>query len=185
MLALALASCAPSGPSQAQTQAAQCAATTMPPAAYLAPPGIANKPGYIELNASVAGQFGSPIVGLKQADFSVDTSGTALPIAFLRENTRVPVSIGILVDSSGSMQPKLPTVKLALAEFIGDLGPSDQVFLIVFTFKPFLLQPLTTDHRAVVQSLSKLRAFGQTSIYDPIVSGVGYLAREATRRRFF
>jgi hypothetical protein len=47
------------------------------------------------------------------------------------------------------------------------------VFLIAFSTQPHLLQPLTADRRAVVQGLSQLHAFGQTSIYDSIVLSVG------------
>jgi hypothetical protein len=60
-----------------------------------------------------------------------------------------------------------------LAEFINGLNPSDEVFLIAFSAKPRMLQPLTTDHHVAVQSLSQLHAFGQTSIYDSIVLAVG------------
>jgi VWFA-related protein len=170
LLALALTSCASSKSPYAMTAAP-------PPPIFMAPREIVKKPGYVEVNASVINQSGSPIPGLKQTDFIAELTGARLPIVFFRENARLPMSIGILIDTSGSMEPKLPTVKLSLAEFIGDLSPSDEVFLIAFTFQPYLLQPLTTDHQAVVQSLSKLRAFGQTSIYDSIVSGVGVFSK--------
>jgi VWFA-related protein len=148
-----------------------------PPPIFLAPREIVNKPGYVEVNTSVITQSGSPIPSLKQADFVVDLAAAHPSIVFFSENACLPMSIGILIDSSGSMQPKLSTVNLGVADFISDLSPSDEVFLIAFTFQPYLLQPLTTDHQAVVQSLSKLRAFGQTSIYDSIISGVGVFGK--------
>jgi VWFA-related protein len=170
LLALALASCAPS---KAQTQAAQYVTASTPMPVFVASPEIANKPGYLELNVYVANRSGSPIPGLKHDDFIADTSGRHLPIAFFHENVRTPISIGILIDTSGSMSPKLSTVQLKLAEFISGLSPSDEVFLIAFSTQPHLLQPLTADRRAVVQGLSQLHAFGQTSIYDSIVLAVG------------
>src|SRR5487761_2086481 len=69
---LGLMSCAPS---IAQMQAAQYAIAASPPQVLLAPPTIVNKPGYLELNASVVNHAGSPILGLGQADFIADTSG--------------------------------------------------------------------------------------------------------------
>jgi VWFA-related protein len=140
---------------------------------FLAPPEVANKPGYIELKVSVTNRSGGAIPGLKRDDFIADTSGTHLPIAFFAENVRAPIAIGVLIDTSGSMAPKLSTVQLKLSEFINDLSPSDEVSLIAFSTQPHLLQPLTTDHPAVLQELSLLHGFGQTSIYDSIVLAVG------------
>jgi VWFA-related protein len=179
-LVMTLAGCAPSGPSQAQTQAAQYAAIATTTPVFVAPREIAGRPGYVELNASVAGQSGSAIPSLKQADFIVDTSGVDVPIAFFRQSARTPMTIGILVDQSNSMKPKLAKVQLKLAEFINGLDPSDEVFLIAFSFQPLLLQPLTTDHQAVVQGLSQLHAFGLASIYDSIV----FAEREFKKGRY-
>jgi VWFA-related protein len=160
LLVLALTSCVPSS----------ATAPTAP--VLLAPHEIASKPGYLELKALVANQSGNPIPGLKQADFIADTSGMRLPIVFLHENAQAPMSIGILIDTSGSMSPKLDTIKLKLGEFIDGLSSSDEVCLIAFSSRPRLLQPLTTDHQAIVQKLSLLSAFGQTSIYDSIIQAV-------------
>jgi VWFA-related protein len=173
LLALVLTSCAPS---KAQIQATHYATAATSPPLFQASRAIANKPGYFELNAFVANQLGRPIPDLKEADFLADTSGMRVPIAFFHEN-RSPMSIGILVDTSGSMKRKLDTVKLMLAEFINGLNPSDEVFLIAFSAEPQMLQPLTTNHQAVVQSLSQLHVFGQTSIYDSIVLAVGELGK--------
>jgi len=175
LLALALASCA-SLRSHSQTYSYSTTAKPPPPV-FAAPPEIADKPGYLEAKVSVENQSSSSIPTLQQADFIADLSGVQVPIAFFRQNPRAPISIGILVDSSGSMEPKLGTVKRELAGFINGLDPSDQVFLIAFTYQPFLLQTLTTDHQAVVRSLAKLRAFGQTALYDSIVSGVGVFGK--------
>jgi Ca-activated chloride channel homolog len=60
-----------------------------------------------------------------------------------------------------------------LVQFINGLNSSDEIFLITFSTKPDLFQPLTTDRQAVVHSLSKLKPFGQTSIYDAIVLAMG------------
>ena len=173
LLALVLTSCSPS---KAQIQATHYATAAISAPVFQASRAIANKPGYFELNAFVASQLGRPIPDLKEADFLADTSGVQVPIAFFHEN-RSPMSIGILVDTSGSMKRKLDTVKLMLAEFINGLNPSDEVFLIAFSAKPQMLQPLTVNHQAVVQSLSQLLAFGQTSIYDSIVLAVGELGK--------
>ncbi|MBF6569176.1 MAG: VWA domain-containing protein [Candidatus Binataceae bacterium] len=175
LLVLVLASCA-SLKSNSQTYSYSTTAKPPPPV-FAAPPAIAGKPGYREAKVSVENRSGTAIPDIRQADFIADLSGVQVPIAFFRHNPRAPISIGILVDSSGSMEPKLDTVKRELAGFIGGLDPADELYLIAFTYQPILLQPLTTDHQAVVQSLAKLRAFGQTALYDSIVSGVGVFGK--------
>jgi hypothetical protein len=172
VLALSVAGCART-PSIAQTQAAHYATAVTPLPVFQASPSIANKPGYFELQAHVKYLADGPIPELREADFVADVSRSRVPIAFFSENPRAPMSIGLLVDTSGSMKPKIATVQLELAKFINGLAPSDEVFLIAFSSKPEVLQPMTTDHHAVTQKLSLLHTSGQTSIYDSIVLAVG------------
>jgi von Willebrand factor type A domain len=74
-----------------------------------------------------------------------------IPIQFFAHE---PASIGILADTSGSMESKLPQAKEAITQFVNDLNPQDDVFLFAFSSQPFLLQPFTTDHKAVVARTS-------------------------------
>jgi len=76
------------------------------------------------------------------------------------------------VDTSGSMEPKLRQAQSAITEFVNDLNPRDDVFLFAFSSQPFLLQPFTTDHQAVIGRLSLLYAQGETAIFDTIIDGL-------------
>jgi Ca-activated chloride channel family protein len=82
------------------------------------------------------------------------------------------VSIGILVDTSGSMEPKIPQARAAIAQFIRDLNPSDDLFLYAFSDEQFLLQPFTTNHELVMRRLSLLHAYGDTAVFDTLVDGL-------------
>jgi VWFA-related protein len=83
-----------------------------------------------------------------------------------------PASVGILVDTSYSMESKLQQAKAAITQFVNDLNPRDNIFLFAFSSAPFLLQPFTTNHDSVLQCLSLLYAQGQTALYDTLDDGM-------------
>ena len=85
--------------------------------------------------------------------------------------------MGILVDTSGSMTPKIPQARAAIAEFLHDLNDKDDVFLFAFSSHPFLLQPFTTNHDLVMRRLALLHAYGQTALFDVIMEGLQMVQR--------
>ncbi|HJU10778.1 MAG TPA: VWA domain-containing protein [Candidatus Binataceae bacterium] len=133
---------------------------------------LARQPGYNQLTVTILDQQGRYVTGLQKNDFRLYIDGQQRPIEFFRQDLNTPVSIGILVDTSGSMEPKLMQARTAITEFVNDLNPRDDVFLFAFSSQPFLLQPFTTDHQAVIGRLSLLYAQGETAIFDTIIDGL-------------
>jgi Ca-activated chloride channel homolog len=133
---------------------------------------LARQPGYSQLTVTIVDQQGRYITGLQKNDFNLYIDGQQRPIEFFRQDLNTPVSVGILVDTSGSMEPKLMQARAAITEFVNDLNPRDDVFLFAFSSQPFLLQPFTTDHQAVIGRLSLLYAQGETAIFDTIIDGL-------------
>jgi VWFA-related protein len=138
----------------------------------VAPESIRNLPGYTEIAATVAEPDGSYVEGLGKNDFKLSVNAAPLPIDFFRAGEGSPVAVGILVDTSGSMVPKLPQARAAIEQFVKTLDPRDDVFLFAFSGKPYRLQPLTNDHQAVIQRLDLLHAYGQTALFDTIKQGI-------------
>lgn len=167
----------------ASTHFASCSMAAKPSPQFHVPPQIALKPGYLELNVSVVDKSGGSISDLKEADFVAYASGIPLPIAYFHDSVEAPVTVGLLVDTSGSMEPKLPTVRSALVDFLTKSDPCDELFLFAFTWRPYMLQPPTTDHAAVASHLMTLRAFGQTSMYDAIFDGLQILQKARYARK--
>jgi len=133
---------------------------------------LRNQSGYQQVTVTVTDQQGRYITDLKRNDFRLFIEGQPRPIEFFRQDLDTPVSIGILVDTSGSMKPKISQAQTAIAEFVRNLNDRDDVFLFAFESRPFLLQPFTTNHSLVLSRLSLLRAYGQTSLYDTILDGL-------------
>jgi Ca-activated chloride channel homolog len=133
---------------------------------------LRQQPGYQQVTVTVTNPQGGYVTGLHKDDFRLYLNGQQSNIQFFRKDLNTPVSVGIVVDTSGSMQPKLPQARLAITEFLRDLNDRDDVFLIAFSSRPFLLQPFTTDHSLVVRRLVLLHAYGQTSLFDAILEGL-------------
>ncbi len=133
---------------------------------------LRDAPGYQQVTVTVTDPGGRYVTDLQKQDFQLYMDGQQRPIEFFRQDLNTPVSVGILVDTSGSMQPKLSQARAAIEEFLRNLNDRDDVFLFAFSGKPFLLQNFTTDHSLVADRLSLLHAYGQTSLYDAIVTGL-------------
>ena len=133
--------------------------------------------GYEQLTVTVTDQSGRYVTGLQKGDFRIYVDGTQRPLEFLRRDTNTPVSVGILVDTSGSMEPKIPQARAAIAQFIRELNPNDDIFLYAFSDQEFLLQPFTTNHDLVMRRLGLLHAYGDTAIFDTLMDALRMIAR--------
>lgn len=128
--------------------------------------------GYEQVTVTITDQQGRYITDLQKGDFRLYVDGQQRAIEFFRQDLNTPVSLGILVDTSASMEPKIPKAQAAIRELISDLNEQDDVFLFAFSSRPFLLQPFTTNHTQVIERLALLNPFGSTSLFDAIVEGL-------------
>ena len=133
---------------------------------------LREQPGYEQVTVTVTDPQGGYVTGLNKDDFRLYMDGRQRSIEFFRHDLNTPVSVGILVDTSGSMAPKIPQARAAIAEFLHELNDKDDIFLFAFSAHPFLLQPFTTDHSLVRRRLALLHAYGQTSLYDVVLQGL-------------
>ena len=79
---------------------------------------LRQQPGYEQVTVTVTEPSGTYVTGLQKSDFKLYMDGQQRPIEFFRQDLNTPVSIGILVDTSGSMEPKIPQARAAIAEFL-------------------------------------------------------------------
>jgi Ca-activated chloride channel family protein len=138
----------------------------------IAPRELRNQAGYEQVTVTVTRQDGSYETGLQRDDLQLSLDGQNRPIEFFRRDLNTPVSVGILVDTSGSMTPKLPQARAAIATFIEQLNDQDDVFLVAFSDRDYILQPFTLNHRLVIDKLQILNASGETALFDSIIEGL-------------
>jgi len=148
-------------------------------------PGFSFKTGVelINITATVTDGTGRFVPGLRRDDFVVYEDGKPQVVSQF-DAERVPVSLGIALDTSGSMYgEKIAAAQAALNRFLFDLlGPQDEVFLYRFAFSPVLVQPWTLDRQLVARALGAVRPSGGTAIYDTLTEAVP-LAQRGSRRK--
>ena len=117
--------------------------------------------------AQVTTREGSPIVDLKGQDFRIFEDGAEQKVSYFAKDD-APVSIGLLLDSSGSMKNKKQKASEAVAAFFRTANADDEFFLIEFDNHPKLAVPFTTDTDLLSREISHTRPCGQTSLFDAI-----------------
>ena len=137
----------------------------------------------VSVSATVTDAGGRFVSGLRREDFVVTEDGQPQNVSQF-DAERVPVSLGILLDTSGSMLgEKMVAAQQAIHRFLFDLlGPDDEVFLYRFDSRPALVQSWTADRRAAAASLGAIKPFGDTAMYDAVAEAVP-LAERGTRRK--
>jgi VWFA-related protein len=130
----------------------------------------------VNVTATVVDSVGRFVPGLRQTDFLVYEDDQPVDVTQFSAE-RVPVSLGILLDTSGSMAgEKLAAARAALDRFLFDLlGPEDEVFLYRFDATPHLVQAWTTDRERVSTELRQLRPEGATALYDAVAEALPLL----------
>ena len=150
-------------------------AASMAPLAAQSQEGFSFRSGVelINVTATVTDSGGRFVSGLGKDDFSIFEDGEPQTITHF-SNERVPVSLGIVLDTSGSMTPdKMSAARSAIDRFIHDLlGPDDELFFMEFANRPDLVQEWTTDRRAISRAVARVTAGGGTAMYDAIADAV-------------
>jgi VWFA-related protein len=127
----------------------------------------------INVTATVVDENGRFVPGLRQDDFVVYEDDQPQTVTHFSAD-RVPVSLGIALDTSQSMSgEKIEAAKSALDRFLSDLfGPQDEFFLYRFSSQPVLLQTWTNDRAALSRVLNRLVPNGQTAMFDTIADAL-------------
>ena len=112
------------------------------------------------------------IQDLRKQDLTLYEDGIQRPVLSFQRDVETPASIGIVVDTSGSMSWKLAAAEAALQHFVRTLNPNDQFFLIAFSDRAFLLQDFTDNPAGLNRAIGLLHAQGRTALYDAVVQGL-------------
>lgn len=132
----------------------------------------------VPVPVSVTDRQGNFVPGLTSRDFTVIDNGQSRPITFF-EQQDTPVTVGLLIDHSGSMGPNLPAVGAAISDFSRSSNPQDQMFVIDFgdtvSIGLFDGQSFTNDPAQIEHAITSVWARGRTALYDAIAEGITHL----------
>ena len=137
----------------------------------------------INVTVTVTDGTGRFVSGLRREDFRIFEDGVEQPVSHF-SNDRVPVSLGIALDTSGSMDgDKMRAARTALNRFLFDLlDRADEVFLYRFNSNPELVEGWTTDRQRVSSELGRLQPRGGTAMYDTVAEAVP-MAQSGSHRK--
>jgi len=129
----------------------------------------------VELYAAVTDRAGRPVKGLTVDDFEVLIEGQPVSIDRFQPVHDLPLTVGITIDASGSMQSALVEAQRAARDFLQNVVTvRDHAFAVGFADTPVLLMPPTKDVDAVADSLTRLRSVGWTALHDAVVTSLYY-----------
>jgi Ca-activated chloride channel homolog len=126
----------------------------------------------VNVVATVTDSHGQYVPNLTQDDFILQEDGMTQQIVHFSQDKNVPVSVGILLDTSASMDRKIRTAVEAVDRFIRRIQPDDDIFLMTFAGRPVLRQDFTDDREKLSQSLRRILPTGGTALYDTLAEGV-------------
>ena len=134
----------------------------------------------VVLNATVLDDHNKLVMNLTKPDFTVAEDGVPQTIiSFLHED--IPVSMGILVDNSGSMRDKRQAVNSAALDLVKASNKEDEAFIVNFSDEAYIDQDFTSDLGKLREGLAHIDSKGGTALYDAVVASADQLAKGAKR----
>lgn len=116
---------------------------------------------------------GKPVENLQQDDFLVFEDGVEQTISHFSLHRDMPVRLGIVIDTSGSMAETLPTVQRVVMGFLRELlRPRDRAFIEIFSDQANVLASFTADFPTLENALLSLFADRSTALYDSAIMGL-------------
>jgi VWFA-related protein len=155
---------------------------TRPSDASFPEPTLRVDSSLVLIPAQVTTREGAPIMDLKRQDFKIYEDGAEQEITYFAKDD-APVSIGLLLDSSGSMRNKKQKSSEAAAAFFRTANSEDEFFLIEFDDRPKLVLPFTKDTDLLYHEISHARPYGRTSLFDAIHMALGVMKAAQHERK--
>jgi VWFA-related protein len=144
-----------------------------PPAA---PPAFRTGIDIVSLNVTVTDSASRYITDLDQAEFMVFEDGVRQDLTFFNRRPQ-PIALSLLLDSSASMEEKIPTLQAAAINFVKRLKPSDIAQVIDFDSRVEIRQAFTSNQAELETSIQQTAAGGSTSLHNAI-----YIALKELRK---
>jgi len=121
----------------------------------------------VSLNVTVTDASARFVTDLERDDFSVFEDGVKQDITFFNKST-LPIALALMLDTSASMETKLPVAQEAAIGFVRRLRPQDLAEVIDFDSRVTILAPFTADAAELEQAIRKTSAGGSTSLYNAV-----------------
>jgi len=130
----------------------------------------------VSLNVTVTDPTGHYLTGLGEKDFQVYEDGVRQNLTYF-DATKLPVALALLLDTSASMEEKLPTAQQAAIGFVRQLRPQDLAEVIDFDSRVQILAPFTDDRQVLDRAILQTSAGGSTALYNAVYIALNELKK--------
>lgn len=136
----------------------------------------------VEIPVSVTDPMNRFVLGLDKKDFSVIEDGSDQTIAHFSGDD-APLSVGLLIDTSGSMIANMSIARGAINEFLKTMNSGDEAFLIEFSDDARVTQPFTSSAKDIQDRLGSMQSGGLTALLDAVGLGVREMKKAKNTRK--
>lgn len=148
-----------------------------PPRATPRPPVFGTGIEVINLNVSVTDARGRYVTDLVKNDFSVFEDGVRQELSIFNHED-IPISLVLMIDTSASMDEKLPTARAAAIRFVGTLRPQDNAQVMQFNDRTTILQDFVAEHGRLENAISRTEAAGPTALHNALYVALKELEKQ-------
>ncbi len=136
----------------------------------------------VVIPVNVSDSLNRAVIGLDKENFRVYEDGVEQRIAHF-SGEDAPLSVGLIVDTSGSMGLKLGITQRAAAEFLKTMNAGDDAFLVEFSDQARLVEGFTAEPKEIERQLEGLRPGGLTALLDGVNLGVSEMKKAKNPRK--
>jgi len=128
----------------------------------------------VQLPISVLDKDGRPVNGLTKNDFAIFEDNVQQQIKIFKHED-IPLSLGLIIDNSGSMRNKRERVNSATLTFARESNPEDETFIVNFDDAAYLEQDFTGSIGDLIDALDNIDTRGETALYDAVYLSVDHV----------
>lgn len=136
----------------------------------------------VQLPVSVLDVEGRPITGLTKDHFQVFEDGVKQEITLFKQED-VPISVGLVIDNSGSMRNKRERVNSAALAFVRESNPDDETFIVNFDDSAYLEQDFTSSIGDLIDALDNLDTRGETALNDAVFLSLEHMGSASKEKK--
>src|SRR5262245_14038503 len=136
----------------------------------------------VQLPVSVLDRQGLPVRGLQQDHFTIYEDKVLQDISLFKQED-IPLSIGLVIDGSGSMQDKRDKLNTAAMTFVKESNPEDETAIVSFADEVFLEQEFTQNTRKLRDALGSIPTDGATALYDAVFLAAKHVQQKGTHEK--
>jgi Ca-activated chloride channel homolog len=136
----------------------------------------------VEVHVTVVDQLDRPIGNLQKENFHLVEDGVDQKISVFKHED-IPVSLGLVIDNSRSIEPRKQRLDAAAVSFVRKSNPNDETFIVHFDDRARLERDFTASIPELMDTLSSVKPYGQTAIYDALILAVEHMERAVNTKK--